>query len=54
MKFFRAARPAEKISLRARRVGSVDELLQFEVEATIDNQSVAAGQLVLNVLPASR
>jgi len=54
MKFFRAARPDEKIILRARRVGSVGELLQFEVEATIDNQPVAAGQLVLSALPVSR
>ena len=54
MKFFRAVRPDEKITLRARRVGSVGELLQFEVEAKIDDQPVAAGQLVLNSLPVSR
>ena len=53
MKFFRAARPEEKINLRARRVGSIGELLQFEVEAKIDHQPVAAGQLVLNALPLS-
>jgi 3-hydroxyacyl-[acyl-carrier-protein] dehydratase len=48
MKFFRAVRPEEKITLRARRVGAVGELLQFEVEALVDNKQVAAGQLVLN------
>ena len=53
MKFFRAVRSDEKINLRARRVGSVGELLQFEVEAKIDNELVASGQLVLNALPAS-
>ncbi len=52
MKFFRAVRPEEKIVLRARRMGAVGELLQFEVEASIDNQPVAAGQLVLNAPPA--
>jgi 3-hydroxyacyl-[acyl-carrier-protein] dehydratase len=48
MKFFRAVRPEEKITLRARRVGAAGELLQFEVEALVDNKQVAAGQLVLN------
>ena len=54
MKFFRAARPEDKIVLRARRMGAVGELLQFEVEALIGNQPVAAGQIVLNALPAAR
>ena len=53
MKFFRAVRPQEKISLRARRMAAVGELLQFEVEALIDNKLVAAGQLVLNALPTT-
>ena len=48
MKFFQAVRPEEKIVLRARKMGEVDELLQFEVEALIDNTLVAAGQLVLS------
>jgi 3-hydroxyacyl-[acyl-carrier-protein] dehydratase len=48
MKFFRAARPEEKIILRARKLGEVDQLLQFQVEALIDNEQVAAGQLVLS------
>jgi 3-hydroxyacyl-[acyl-carrier-protein] dehydratase len=50
MKFFRAVRPEEKITLRARRIAMVGELLQFEVEALIDNKTVALGQLVMNAL----
>lgn len=53
MKFFRPVRPGEKIVLRARKMGSADQLLQFEVEARVDDQPVAAGQLVLNALPPS-
>ena len=52
MKFFRAVRPDDKIILRATKIGAVDELLQFEVEALVDGKQVAAGQLVLNTLPA--
>jgi 3-hydroxyacyl-[acyl-carrier-protein] dehydratase len=48
MKFFQAVRPGQKIILRARKTGEVDQLLQFEVEALIGNTLVAAGQLVLN------
>jgi 3-hydroxyacyl-[acyl-carrier-protein] dehydratase len=54
MKFFRAVRPEEKIILRARKVAVAGELLQFEVEALIDNQLTAAGQIVLNALPSAR
>jgi 3-hydroxyacyl-[acyl-carrier-protein] dehydratase len=53
MKFLRGVRPGEKIILRARKMAGVDQLLQFEVEALIDNQPVATGQLVLNALPAA-
>ncbi|HLW35257.1 MAG TPA: 3-hydroxyacyl-ACP dehydratase FabZ family protein [Chthoniobacterales bacterium] len=48
MKFLRPVRPEEKIILRARKMGEVDQLLQFEVEAVIGNQPVATGQLVLS------
>ena len=48
MKFFRPVRPEETIILRARRLGEVDQLLQFEVEALVENERVAAGQLVLS------
>ena len=54
MKFFRAVRPDDKIILRATKIGAVDELLQFEVEALVDGKQVAAGQLVLNTLPTPR
>ena len=54
MKFFRAVRPDEKITLRARNVATVGELLQFEVEALIDNELAASGQIVLNALPLAR
>jgi 3-hydroxyacyl-[acyl-carrier-protein] dehydratase len=50
MKFFRVVRPEEKITLRARRIAMVGELLQFEVEALIGNKTVALGQLVMNAL----
>ncbi len=50
MKFFRAVRPNERIKLRATKVGQVDDLLQFDVEATVDETVVARGQLVLNAL----
>ena len=48
MKFFRPVRPGEKIVLRARKLGEVDRLLQFEVEALVNGETVAAGQLVLS------
>jgi 3-hydroxyacyl-[acyl-carrier-protein] dehydratase len=50
MKFLRAVRPEEKIILRAKKLGEVDRLLQFEVEAVVAGQQVAIGQLVLNAL----
>jgi 3-hydroxyacyl-[acyl-carrier-protein] dehydratase len=54
MKFFQAVQPEQQIRLRARKIGEVGDLLQFEVEALIDNTLVAAGQLVLNALPTKR
>ena len=48
MKFLRPVRPEEKIILRARKMGEVDQLLQFEVAALINGQLVATGQLVLS------
>ena len=47
MKFLRPVRPGDKIILRARKLGEVDNLLQFEVEASVDGKSVATGQIVL-------
>lgn len=50
MKFFQAVRPGERIILRATKLAQVNDLLQFEVEALVDDKLVAAGQLVLNAL----
>ncbi len=49
MKFHRAARPGETISLRAEKLAQVDDLLQFGVRATVGDVTVAEGQLVLSV-----
>jgi 3-hydroxyacyl-[acyl-carrier-protein] dehydratase len=54
MKFFQAVRPMERVRLRARKIGEAGELLQFEVEALLDDTLVAAGQLVLNSLPSKQ
>jgi 3-hydroxyacyl-[acyl-carrier-protein] dehydratase len=48
MKFLSAVRPGEKITLRAKRTGRVERLFQFEVEALVDGQTVATGQIVLS------
>src|SRR5689334_15474273 len=48
MKFLRAVRPEQKIILRANKLGGVDQLLQFEVEARAGDQLVATGQIVLS------
>jgi 3-hydroxyacyl-[acyl-carrier-protein] dehydratase len=48
MKFFEAVRPGQRIVLRAERVGQVEQLLQFQVEAVVEGKPVAAGQIVLN------
>lgn len=53
MKFFQAARPGDRIILRASKVGQVDDLLQFSVEALVDGRQVAAGQIVLNAISRS-
>jgi 3-hydroxyacyl-[acyl-carrier-protein] dehydratase len=48
MKFFRAVRPGERILLRSEKLGEVNGLVQFKVEALVDSQTVAAGELVLS------
>jgi 3-hydroxyacyl-[acyl-carrier-protein] dehydratase len=50
MKFLAAVRPGERITLRARRLGQVGDLWQFQVEALVDGKEVAAGQIVLNAV----
>lgn len=47
MKFARAVRPGERIRLRARKLGEMGELLQFQVEAAVAEQTVATGEIVL-------
>jgi 3-hydroxyacyl-[acyl-carrier-protein] dehydratase len=51
MKFFSAVRPGQRIVLRAERIGQVNDLLQFEVKALVDDLVVATGQIVLNTIP---
>ena len=49
MKFFRAIRPEEEITLRAEKLAHVGDLVQFRVEARVNGVLVAEGQLVLSV-----
>jgi len=53
MKFFVAVRPEEEIILRAEKLGEVDDLLQFQVQARVSAKIVAKGQLVLNLMQES-
>lgn len=50
MKFLHAVRPEERIILRATKVAQVGDLLQFDVEALVQDKLVAAGQIVLNAV----
>jgi 3-hydroxyacyl-[acyl-carrier-protein] dehydratase len=49
MKFRRAVRPGEQIDLRAEKIAAAEALLQFKVTASVGNEIVAEGQLVLSV-----
>jgi 3-hydroxyacyl-[acyl-carrier-protein] dehydratase len=49
MKFFRAVRPGECIVLRAQKLAQVHDLLQFKVEAIVEESAVAQGELVLSI-----
>ena len=51
MKFLRPIRPREEIHLWAKRVGEVNGLVQCAVEARVNQELVAEGQLIL--APAS-
>ncbi|HEY4781894.1 MAG TPA: 3-hydroxyacyl-ACP dehydratase FabZ family protein [Chthoniobacterales bacterium] len=51
MKFLRPIRPQEEIHFRAKRVGEVGGLVQCAVEARVQGELVAEGQLIL--APAS-
>jgi len=48
MKFFHAVRPNDQIVLRARKVAEMGGLLQFKVEANVEQRRVAEGELVLS------
>jgi 3-hydroxyacyl-[acyl-carrier-protein] dehydratase len=48
MKFPGAARPEERITLVARKLGAFGPLWQFEVQALVGERPVAEGTLVLN------
>jgi 3-hydroxymyristoyl/3-hydroxydecanoyl-(acyl carrier protein) dehydratase len=54
MKFLEAVRPNERIVLRAQKMGEVEGLFQFQVEALVDEKQVAVGQLVLNAVKDAR
>jgi 3-hydroxyacyl-[acyl-carrier-protein] dehydratase len=49
MKFFCAVRPGERIILRAQKLAQVHDLLQFKVEAIVNESAVAQGELVLSI-----
>lgn len=48
MKFLRSVRPDTKLTLKAIKTGKVGGLLQFQVVAQIENETVAEGIIVLN------
>jgi 3-hydroxyacyl-[acyl-carrier-protein] dehydratase len=48
MKFLGAVRPSEEIILKARKLGAVGGLWQFEVQALVSGKSVAEGMIVLS------
>ena len=49
MKFHRAARPGERIVLRAEKMANVGDLVQFRVNASVAGANVAEGQIVLSI-----
>jgi 3-hydroxyacyl-[acyl-carrier-protein] dehydratase len=53
MKFLRAVRPNDLLTLKARKIAAVGELWQFEVSAAVGGETVAEGVLVLNEVSAS-
>jgi 3-hydroxyacyl-[acyl-carrier-protein] dehydratase len=53
MKFSRAVRPGERIIFRAEKAGAMDGLWQFQVQACVENQPVATGDLVLSPDPSN-
>lgn len=53
MKFLRPIRPREEIHFRAKRVGEAGGLVQCAVEARVEGELVAEGQLILAAAAAS-
>jgi 3-hydroxyacyl-[acyl-carrier-protein] dehydratase len=53
MKFLRPIRPQEEIHFRAERIGEVGGLVQCAVEAHVQGELVAEGQLILAPAPIS-
>lgn len=49
MKFLRPVLPGGEVDLRAEKIAATEELLQFKVEARVNGNVVAEGQLVLSV-----
>lgn len=52
MKFSRAVRPGERIDLHAQRIGEMGGLWMFGVRASVADEAVAEGQIVLNEVSA--
>jgi 3-hydroxyacyl-[acyl-carrier-protein] dehydratase len=53
MKFLKAVRPCDEISLRAEKAVEIGGLLQFRVAATVGGETVAEGIIVLNEASSS-
>lgn len=49
MKFLRAIRPDEEVDLHAEKLGQMEGMVQFKVQATVNGAVAAEGQLVLSV-----
>jgi len=49
MKFLRAVRPGETVRLSAEKLATTGQLIQFSVKATVNDLTVAEGQLVLSI-----
>ena len=53
MKFFLAVRPESEVLLHAEKLAQAGDLWQFKVDARVSGQTVAEGQIVLNLAPKS-
>jgi 3-hydroxyacyl-[acyl-carrier-protein] dehydratase len=48
MKFLRAIRPEEEVDLQAEKLGQMEGMVQFKVQASVKGVPAAEGQLVLS------